>query len=501
MPGVAFEAFIGGHQKSQSPIADCSTLQNLYPEFAEAPGAKSRAWLYPTPGMTRFGATAQVGGKAFFSTAASDSRVFGVTGLRLYEWAFDGTATDRGAVAADANPATICTNGAGGQQLGITAGGNFYCYDLLTNTLTQVAFLNGKATQAGFVDGYFVVFDINTGTVYQSDLLDGLVFDPANFFQRSVQADDWNALFVTSWGQIFLPGTKTRDYYYNAGTFPIPFAPAQSGIQPEGCAATFSVAEISAQICWLGTGKNGGYRVYAAGGYEAKPISSKAVEFALSRNTQQEISTAVGQAYSDQGHDFYLLTVGTTTWCYDFATQIWHARRSFVDAITGQLGAWRARFHCFGFNKNLWLDANTGVAYHSDISFPSDVDGLVIQRQRTSPSVCFSNQMLDIGEFELKMHVGVGNPGAAASTDPGVFPMILLEISYDGGMTWGRQRAASVGREGQYGIRVRWQGNGSGRDVAFRVTMSDPINNWRIIAAYLEVFDEQGRQLGLSRAA
>jgi hypothetical protein len=501
MPGAPFAAFVGGHARSQSAIADCSTLLNLYPEFADTPGSKAPAWLYPTPGFQRFGATAQVGGRAFFSTAASDSRIFSITGMRLYEWLADGSTVERGVVAMDANPGMICTNGDGGQQLGITAGGNFYCYDLLTNVLTQVAFLTGKATMVGFVSGYFVVFDIATGTEYQSDLYDGTVFDPANFFQRSVQADDWVSSFVTSWGQIAIFGTKTRDYYYDAGTFPIPFAPANSGIQTEGCAAAFSVCEVGAQLCWLGTTAQGGYSVYAAGGYESKPISSKAVEFALSRNTQHEIATAVGQTYSDQGHDFYLLTVGNVTWGFDFATGQWHQRRTFVDAVSGQFGAQRARFHCFGFNKHLWLDATTGVAYESDIAFTKDVDDLVIQRQRTSPSICFGNQVLDIGEFELKMQVGIGNPGAAASTDPGINPTILLEISYDGGMTWGRQRAASVGREGDYGLRVRWQSNGSGRDVAFRVTMSDPVNNWRIISAFLEVFDESGRQMPLAKAA
>lgn len=496
MPGAPFPAFVGGHFRSQSPIADCSTLQNLYPEFAESPGSKSDKWLYPTPGLNRWGASNQVGGKRFFSTAASNSRVFAVIGMKLCEFLFDGSVQYRGDVAADANPAAIFTNGDGGQQLGVCAGGNFYCYDLQTNVLTQITFLDGKATTGGFINGYFLVFDLRTGTVYQSDLYDGTVFDPANFFQRNVQADNWNGMFVASWGQIFLPGTKTRDYYYNAGTFPIPFAPAQSGIQTEGCAATFSICEVGAKICWLGTTAEGGYKVYAAGGYEAQPISSKALEFALSRNTQAEISAATAESYSDQGHDFYLLTVGNVTWTFDFATNMWHQRRTFTDAVSGVLGAWRARWHCFGFNKHLWLDANTGVVYESDIAFPNDVDGLLIQRQRTSPSVCLANQVLDIGEFELKMQVGVGNPNA-----PGDFPTILLEISYDGGMTWGRQRAASVGRTGQYGLRVRWQSNGSGRDVAFRVTMSDPINNWRIIAAFLELFDERGQQVSLPRAA
>jgi hypothetical protein len=192
MGASPFASFVGGYAKSQSPIANCATLQNAYVQALPS-GSKSNGALYPTPGMLRFGQVGQVGGKRFFSTAASNSRVFSITGLRLYEWFFDGSAIERGTVASDANPATIYQNGKGGQQLAITAGGNFYCYDLLTNTLTQAAFLTGKGTQAGFIDGYFVVFDVNTGTVYDSDLYDGLTFDPANFFQRNTQADDWAA--------------------------------------------------------------------------------------------------------------------------------------------------------------------------------------------------------------------------------------------------------------------------------------------------------------------
>lgn len=492
-----FEAFIGGHARSQSLTANCSTLQNAYVQALE-PGSLSSAALYPVPGMRQFGSVAQTGGKRFFSTAASNGRAFSVTGLALYEWFADGSAINRGAVASDGNPATICTNGDGGQQLGVTAGGNFYVFDLVANTLTQVAFLNGKATQCGFISGYILVFDINTGTVYQSDLYDATTFDPANFFQRNVQADDWNGMYVSSWGQILLPGTKTRDYYYNAGTFPIPFAPANSGLQTEGCAATFSICECGQRIAWLGTTGAGGYKVYAAGGYEAVEISTEAICYAISRRTDSEIANAVGETYSDQGHDFYLLTVGDVTWCYDFQTNIWHTRRSFTDATSGMLGAWRARFHCFAFNKHLWLDVASGVVYESDIDVATDVDGLPIQRVRTTPAIFYLNQNLDLGDIELICETGVGN-----ANPPGEDPVIGLEISTDGGRTWGMQRWASIGMEGDGTLRVRWLANGSGRKIAFRFTMSDPIDNYRLIALLVEVYDERGRAipLDLARAA
>lgn len=494
MPGTLFVPFIGGYARSQSLVANPATLQNLYQQSLP-PGSLSPAALYPTPGMVRFGSVAQSGGKRFFSTAATNSRVFSVTGQRLYEWLTDGSAIERGTVAADGNPAVIFTNGSGGQQLGVCAGGNFYILDLLTNVFTQVAFLTGKATQGGFISGYFLIFDINTGTVYQSDLYDGLTFDPLNFYQRNVQADEWNGFFVMSWGQVFQPGTKTRDTYYNAGTFPIPFAPAQSGIQTEGLAATFSVAECGNRIAWLATTGQGGYTVMAATGYEGTAISTEPINYALSQATQREINAATGESYSDQGHDFYLLYVGDMTFAFDFQENVWHTRRSFVDATSGVLTSWRARWHCFGFNKHLWLDAQTSASYEGDIAFTTDVDELPIPRERTSPVICLGNQVLDIGDIELLVETGVGN-----TNDPGMNPQVGLEISRDGGQTWGRQRLRALGRQGQYSIRVRWQANGSGRKLAFRVTVSDPVYV-RIMGLLIELRDERGQQVGLGEAA
>lgn len=493
---TSFKPFIGGYTRSQSFLANLGTLQNAYPQPL-SPGSKNFGALYPTPGMLRFGAVAQVGGKGMFSTASDASRVFGVTGMKLYEWFADGSAIERGTVAIDGNPATLYQNGKGGQQLLVTAGTNTYCYDLLTNTLTQVVFLNGKSTQCGFIGGYFLVFDIATGTVYQSDLYDGLTFDPANFFQRNTQADDWAGMFVTALGRICLLGTKTRDNYENIGTFPIPFAPADAGIQPEGIAATFSVSEVGPFVCWLGTaGQSGGYKVYAAAGYRAQEISTEAICFALSQATQAEIRNAQGQTYSDQGHDFYLLSVGAFTWCHDFSSGEWHTRRTFANATTGDLSSWRARWHCFGFNKHLWQDYQTGVAYESDISFATDVDDLLIQRERTPPSIRMGSTVLDVGTIELIMQVGVGN-----QVDPGANPIVWLELSGDGGMTWGAARQAAVGQIGQGMIRVWWEGNGIAncRDFAMRFTMSDPINNYRLIDLLVDLFDERGRPIDLSR--
>lgn len=488
---MRYPGFIGPSYTSQAPMADCATLVNWLIEVMEDPGAKSRAIFLPTPGFEQFASVGQTTGTAIFSTSAQNGRCFTVIGARLYEVHEDGTTTERGTVAQDQNPATICTNGDGGNQLFITSGGNGYNYDLITNTLTQIAALNGKATMGGFLDGFFLAFDKTTGTVYLSDLYDGTVWDPTQFFSRSSRADTWQAMWITAQGQIFLPGTKTRDYWYDAGTFPIPFAPSQAGTQPDGIAATFSMSENSGTLAWLQTNEDGGFKVFAASGYRGERISTHALEFAISSYLFPE--EAIGESYTDQGHRFYLLTFprDQKTWCYDFDTKAWHERST--RSAAGVDEAWRVRFHCFAFNKHLWVDSGSGKIWRSDVSFPTDVDGLVIRRERTAPSICAMHERLNFGRFELLMQTGIGNTNA-----PGQFPRVIKQSSNDGGQTFGSERAASAGQQGQKWVRVKWERNGSSRDRSERVVVSDPVIPWAIIDAFYDVRDPRGAAIGRS---
>lgn len=489
MSGIPYPGFIGPAYTSQSPIASCAELWNWYLEIMEAPGTKSRAVFYPTPGFREFGRVAQIGGKGGFSVSSTMGRTFFVIGQRLYEIDSSGTTTERGTVAIDGNPATICTNGDGGNQLFITAGGNGYCYDLLSNTLTQVSALDGVATMGGYIDGFFLCFNKAEGKVLLSDIYDGTVWDPTQFFQRSSRSDTWQAMWVTSWNQIFLPGTKTRDYWYNSGAGIQPFVAAQSGSQPDGIAATFSMSENSGTLAWLQTNEDGGYQVMAATGYRGERISTHPVEDAIAGYPTSDINAATGETYTARGHRFYVLTFPANgTWVYDFTTQQWHRRSTLINGVKE---AWAARFHVFAFNRHLWVDDETGVIWEADETFPLDINGRLIQRQRVAPSICMAHDRLSYGTLELVMQTGIGN-----TNDPGANPQIILELSNDGGRTFGPERPCGVGAQGEYWRRVKWERNGQSRDRATRLTATDPVYPWAIIEAYWDIELPSGQKLG-----
>ncbi|MCC6417227.1 MAG: hypothetical protein IT429_03145 [Gemmataceae bacterium] len=473
----AFPAFIGGAYRSQSYVSDNEALINWYIEAMESPGATSPASLYPTPGFQAVATFDTSGGRA---AAECLGRVFVVFGSGFYEVSASWGVTPWGTLAVDSNPATICTNGDGGGQVFITSGGNGYCFDLDTNVFTQV--LTGDATQGGMLYGYFVAFDRVTSTIRISDLFDGLTWDPTQFAQRTIGADPWNAMLVTPYGYIFLPGTKTGEFWYNAGTFPFPFAPDPSGLIEEGIAATFSIRQAAKTPVWLSRNANGGYRVMRATGFTPERISNHALEYALSQ--YGDVSDALGETYEERGHEFYLLTLPRqrVTWAYDFTTRIW-GRRGVWIAEESRYDYWRPVFHCFAFAKHLMVDRSSNVLYWMSDDFGLDVEERPIRRLRRSPAVIAEHQRLTFPEFELLMETGIGTASGASQDQD---PHVMLRYSNDFGQTWGSERQAAVGKLGQYWRRVRWLQCGSGRGRVWEVSVSAEVP-WRITAAFQKV--------------
>lgn len=468
--------FIYGSYSSQSPISDQERTINWYTELMESQGANGKAALYPTPGYESFSEVTAIGGRAMFSV--NGTQAFGVFGSDFIEFFSDGTYTVRGTMATDANPATICTNGDGGGQIGITSGDHFYCYDLGTFVFTDV--VTSGATMCGMLYGYFVVFDRSTSTIKISDLFDGLTFDPTQFAQNSISQDSWRSMLVTPYGQIFLPGSQTGQFWYNAGTFPFPFAPDPAGLVEEGIAATFAIKQANKSATWLSTNKNGGYQVMRAVGFSPQPISDKALDFELSR--LGDISDAIAETYEDQGHSFFLLTIPSAqiTRAYDFTTNQWHDRGTWITE-DNEFQYARPVYHCFAFNKHLMADRETNVLYEMDIEFGMDIEGRPIRRVRRAPAVVSQDQRLSFSKFEILLESGLG-----LATGQGSNPIVMMRKSDDGGQTFSSERTATAGRIGNYWQRVIFWQTGQARKRVFEISVTDPIP-WRLTDAFLEV--------------
>ena len=477
------QGFIFGSNEAQAVTSDQQRTINWYVEPSTNPGATSEASLYPTPGVTSLVTADETPGRAHFYQSG---REFAVIGPTLYEIDGAGVLTSRGTVGQDENPATISANGDGGNELWITSNTNGFIFDLTTDTLSQIAAMDGKCTMGDFLEGYFLALDGATSTLYISNLFDGTTWDTGtDFAQRTVGPDPWVAMRVSG-RYVWLLGEKTSEVWYNSGdTFPLAFHP--SGFVEYGCLAPWSVQTLEAAIIWLGTSASGDGRVLRAQGFEPKVLSTPAVEYAI--NNYDHPDGAQAFTYAESGHAFYVLSFDAdgATWGLDvqLETAGW-AERGTWKSETGEWVAWRPRWYARAYGEHRILDRESGDIYRMGAGEETDVDGRPIRRLRRSPCAMNENKRVFHSRFEVDLEAGLGDVSGQ-----GADPQIMMRFSNDGGKTWSSERWRSAGKIGEYKHRVFWNRLGSARRRVYEVSVTDPIP-WRLTAAYVDIEPEAG---------
>ena len=455
----------GGATELSSPEFGQIDLQravNCYPETVEVRGGQAISGLTGIPGLATVCLLPTSPNRGAF---AQDGRAFLVAGTVLYELDHNGSYTLRGgAIIDDGKPVTIDSNGQQGHQLCVTSGRRLGILDLNTNVWTPD--VRTDADLACFVDGYFLSLDASTSMVWQSDFENGLAWNGLAKLQRNQGSDAFVSMGVNQ-RMVYLLGSKTSEVWYNAGTSPMAFAPAQSGYFEVGCGAAASVAWCDNSLMWLGESEQGPGTVWRSSGYQATRISSHALTQVL--KGYSATSDAVGWAYLDRDHPFYLLSFPTAgaTWAYDASTGLW-AERAYWDTSTCLWAQYKPRFHCYAFGKHLVGDGATGAIYSLDRGTYTDAGGTPLRRMRQGPYASQRMQRIFHRGCWIDVETGVGNADCLA-------PQIMFEKSDDKGKTWDSLGDKPLGAQGNPNTRVEWKRLGSARQRAYRAIVSDPV--------------------------
>lgn len=480
---MRIEGFIDGSYETASRIQAGEQCINLFVENIPQ-GGKTGKSLLSVPGVVEFATMPDAPGRGIFF---ENDRLWAVYGGKLCEIEADGTVFERGPVALDGNPVSFATNGEGGNQLLASSGDNAYSLDLVTDALTLE---ESDVTFVGQVDGFGVALDGTTSTLKISEALDFTTWDPLQITQRSSAADGWKAMIVSG-AEIVLIGSKTGDVYFNAGSSPFPFQQRTEAFFETGIAAPFSLARFMGTVAWLGQDSLGSGQVYLLSGYTPEVISTPALEWTIQQYKDSDgIEDAIGWSYKREGHEFYVLTFPAVgkSWVYDGTTRKWH-ERGLWSSEANMFIAYRPQFHASGFGKNLVCDAQSNKIYAFSSTTYTDVGSRALKRQRRSPHTSDENRRLTFPYFELEADRGVGiapadldNPDDTVGYDP----QVTLRYSDNGGHTWGPERGRSLGKQGEYDTRIRWDMCGAGRDRVWEVAVTDPVPV-RIFDAYMGV--------------
>jgi len=459
----------GPAYKSDSIPLNSQTCINMFPEINES-DSKNVVALKPTPGLTLFSTLTGYGTiRGIYTT--SNNRLFAICGDTLSEINSVGVATVMGTIGTNTGRVYMTDNGL---ELIIADGSAGYLFTLSTNTLSTIASGYPNGSHVVFLNQRFINNKPNTQQFYWSNLADGSTWDASNVASAEGTPDNINAL-VTLGGELWVFGPQSYEVFYDTGST---FARIQGSHSDVGCAAKYSPAITDANIFWLGGDDSGQGKVYTNQGYRPLRISNHAIEAEM--QSYAEVSDAWGYTYQQDGHEFYVLSFPTAnkTWVFDMVTGMWH-ERNYTDS-SNKVFYHKGIVHDFYNEKNLVGDWSSKNIYILDTDKYTD-DGDEITRERTTPHIWNNLERSFYSSFQLDMEVGVGLTSGQGSN-----PQVMLQISNDGGRTWGSEKWKSAGRIGEYKTRVKWNRLGTSRDRVFRIRMSDPVK-WVILGGYLEV--------------
>ncbi len=446
---------------------------NLYPHTLDVPNGEFGQALLSTPGLTEVAALAA---KLRAMLPLANGKLLMVIGANICLWesvafppvtigVLGGALSDHVSLAENGLQAVVVTRRAGA------------VIDLSNNAVTAItdeAFYG--ADDVEFLDGRFVFNRPETGQLYWTDLYDSQ-FDALSFATAEGNPDRIRALLVKQL-ELWLVGDVSTEVYYSTGDKDLPFARQSGAYIPYGILAPRSLSRFGSAVVWLSRSEFGGCQVVMVQGYQATPISTAALNTAFAGYSR--VDDAIGYAYQQSGHSFYVLTFPTAnkTWCYDLTTGLWHERAALAE--DGELTRHRGELHCYWQGMHLLSDYETGSLYRLDVANVTD-NGRPIKRVRTTPMVSAHNNLVRIDALELLLQTGaVGLAGAGSD------PRCVLEWSNDGGMTWSHPRLQSIGKRGEYGKRVIFRRLGVARQQVFRISFSDPAP-FTLIGALLRV--------------
>ena len=321
-----------------------------------------------------------------------------------------------------------------------------------------------KAWTVAFIDSYFVVNVIGTKQFWLSGGYDGFYWDPLQYASKEAYTDNLQAVTIDN-GNIVLLGPVSQEYWQDSGAYPFPFQRIAGSPTDVGLVAIRSIARCAGQMFYLGRSRRGGISVVRVENYRCIPVSTPDLDFLF--NEYETPEDAVAYSYRFTGHDFYVINflAQKKTWMYDATSDTWSELTSGSD--TRHYGQLATQFQ----NKIFVSDYRNGNIYTYDAETYTD-NGDYIARELVTPHFFASTSFnkLHIYRLRLDMEQGVG-----LVDGQGQSPQVMLQVSRDGGYTWGNEMWTSPGQAGEFLHRAEWRRLGVSRNYVFKFRITDPV--------------------------
>ena len=324
------------------------------------------------------------------------------------------------------------------------------------------------------------------------------------FASKEAYTDDLQAVFVDN-GNLVLLGTISQEYWQNTGSFPFPFQRIAGSPTDIGLASRWSVARCAGEMFYLGRTRRGGISVIRIQNYQPVVVSTPDLDYLLAQ--YENVGDAIAFGYRQNGHEFYQISFQKEgkTWLFDATTYAWS------ELVSGRETRHYANFGAQYLNQIAVTDYRNGNIYILDPQTYTD-NGELIARELITPHLFADTSFnkLHVYRLRLDMQQGVGVISGDAGeiyintqnseiiesqsgnlliteesglSQRSIQPQIMLQVSRDGGYTYGREMWTSFGAIGQYLRRAEWRRLGVSRSFVFKFRVTDPVKVVIISAA------------------
>lgn len=458
---------IGTGVKSKSAVVSAQRRLNVYLE-PQRDQDKAPVVVYGTPGLTK---VMDEGALPYRGGITVGDLVYLARGNIFEE-------TNNGFVSTDRNAASRLTTNNG--RIGMATneitvvlmdGTNGYNYDTGTNAFAQTASAMFASPKTGtYQDGYYLATFDETGTNKKRCQIsaDGIIWNALDF--RAIDTTPGALIRTLSFqGEVHQFADKGIEFWAFTGDPTFPFQPIRGATLPIGLAARWSIGIGEGSLYFLGRDRSGsGVQVYEMVGHAVRSISTPDLSDAI--NGYGTVGDAKGDFYSEDEHNFFVLSFPAAgkTWMYDafasdiIGTPVWtelssNGGRHLVDNVFALV------------NKAYAADYGAARLYLIDKTSYTD-NGMMIRREVDTRHFFKDYDNVTVDELIADMETGVG-----LAVGQGVDPQVMVQVSRDGGRTWGAEIWLPLGKIGEYRKRIATRRLGTARDFVFRIAMTDPV--------------------------
>jgi hypothetical protein len=336
--------------------------------------------------------------------------------------------------------------------------------------ITAAGFPGGNTVT--FLDGYFIVNSPNTRQFYLSQLYDGFTWNALSFASKEAYTDNLEAVAVDN-SCLVLLGFISQEYWQDIGAYPFPLLRIPGSPTDMGVAARWSIARCNGELIYLGRARRGGLSVVTIQNYRPVTVSTPDLDFLF--NEYVNPSDAIAFSYRQNGHEFYQISFQQqgVTWLYDATSQVWST------LLSGATTRHYANFGCqFDFHV-ITSDYRNGNLYILDPASYTD-NGDLIARELITPHFFVNTSFNKLHIYRLRLDM---EQGGGLNDGQGQNPQVMLQVSRDGGYTWGDEMWATCGAQGNFLSRAEWRRLGVSRNYVFKFRITDPIKTVLIGAA------------------